>query len=488
MWDLALEDLRNAIVAQKITSRSVIEETYRQIERLNPTLNAYRSIYPKHKALEMADSIDQKAKRGQALGRLAGIPVSIKDNICSADGHLQTSCGSKMLEHYHSPYDATVVQALNREDAIIVGKTNMDEFAMGSSSESCAFGVVHNPWNTERVPGGSSGGAAVSIAARMAKLALGSDTGGSIRQPASMCGVTGLKPTYGRVSRYGLVAYGSSLDQIGPLAATAKDCAYALAILQGVDTMDSSSAKKTYPAMSGAKDLQGLRFCIPKEYMDRQAAHPEIIDAVEKTIKLLKQNGAIVEERSLPSTRFIIPVYYLIAFAEASSNLSRYDGIRYGHRAQGEHTTESLILHSRAAGFGKEVKRRIMLGTFILSAGYYDQYFGKATNVRRLIEKEVLDLLQDYDCILGPVCPTPPFKIGEKSSDPLAMYLEDIYTVLPNLSRTPAISIPGPTAGGMPNGIQLIGRPFDDQLLLSIAETLQQLTSYHKEVPDIAKG
>ncbi|MBF0289281.1 MAG: Asp-tRNA(Asn)/Glu-tRNA(Gln) amidotransferase subunit GatA [SAR324 cluster bacterium] len=485
MFDLSLEELVQQIKSRQITAQSVMTAVYKNIESYEEQLKAYCTIIEKRRAMELAAVVDAKAKNGEVLGKLAGIPVSIKDNICIQDPQLKTKCGSKILENFYAPYNATVVEKLIQEDAIIIGKTNLDEYAMGSSTENSAFQITKNPWDPERVPGGSSGGAAVSIAAQMALLALGSDTGGSIRQPAAFCGVTGIKPTYGVVSRYGLVAYGSSLDQIGCLAKSAEDCEYGLRVIQGYDPHDSTSAQVEY-GDAPSIDLSEQKFCIPQEYMDADAADDDVISSMMELIETLKQAGATVEERSFPFTNLLIPTYYILAFAEASSNLGRFDGIRYGVRKEGDSTLESLYKTSRSNGFGAEVKRRIMLGTFVLSAGYYDQYYGKANKVRTFIEQEVEKILAEFDCIIGPVSPFPAFKLGEKTEDPLSMYLADVYSVLANLARIPAISLPTkPSASQLPIGTQLMGRKFQDSQLLATAAAIQKITSDHQQTPNM---
>ncbi len=485
MFDLALEELVQQIKSQHISAQSVMAAVYKNIELYEDQLQVYCSLMDKARAIELATAIDEKAKNGETLGKLAGIPVSIKDNICIQDPQLKTMCGSQILENFYSPYHATVVEKLIQEDAIIIGKTNMDEYAMGSSTENSAFKTTKNPWDFERVPGGSSGGAAVSIAARMALLALGSDTGGSIRQPAAFCGVTGIKPTYGTVSRYGLVAYGSSLDQIGCLAKSAEDCEYGLSVIQGYDPRDSTSAQVEYEKVSSI-DLSQRKFCIPQEYMNTEATDADVVNSMMELIETLKEAGATVEERSFSFTHLLIPTYYILAFAEASSNLGRFDGIRYGVRKQSDSTLDSLYKTSRSSGFGAEVKRRIMLGTFVLSAGYYDQYYGKANKVRTFIEQEVEKVLTEFDFIIGPVSPFPSFKLGEKTEDPLSMYLVDVYSVLANLARIPAISLPTkPSARQLPIGTQLMGRKFEDAHLLATATAIQKITHYHQKHPSM---
>ena len=482
--DLSVIDLVEGIKCGKISAESLMEEVYARIDQYNSQLNVFLSLLPSQTALARAGKIDQKISSGQKVGKLAGIPVSIKDNICINDPELSNSCGSQILHNYHSPYNATVVEKLLSEDAIIIGTTNMDEFAMGSSTEGSSYGKTLNPWDNDRVPGGSSGGGAASIASGMALLALGSDTGGSVRQPASMCGVTGLKPSYGTVSRYGLVAYGSSLDQIGCLAQRASDCRYVYSIINGHDINDGTSVNIELPTAPESNELSKLKICLPEEYFDQNYVDSEVVDSVNEISELLRKQGAILERRSLKFLRFVIPTYYILAFAEASSNLGRFDGIRYGVREQEKLSLKSLYHTTRKKGFSEEVKRRIMLGTFVLSSGYYDQYYGQALKVRTWMEYQVERLFKEFDFLLGPVSPFPSFKFGEKSKDPLEMYLADICSVIANLTRTPAISIPGrPTKNGLPVGIQLMGQRFQDQALLAAATALQDLTDYHLRRP-----
>ncbi|MED5515860.1 MAG: amidase family protein, partial [SAR324 cluster bacterium] len=388
-FDFSLTELVVRIKSGDILAENVMDEVYLRIDQYNSSLNVYRSILPREIAVSRARLIDQKIAAGKSVGKLAGIPVSIKDNICINDVNLINACGSNLLSEFNSPYNATVVEKLLEEDALIIGTTNMDEFAMGSSTENSAFGVTRNPWNTELVPGGSSGGAAVSIVSGMALLALGSDTGGSVRQPASMCGVTGLKPTYGTVSRYGLVAYGSSLDQIGCFTKNAADCRYVFSIINGNDPKESTSATTTLSTSPDLADLSSLSICLPDEYVDTQSADPDVVSSINELVELLEKKGATVERFSLEFLKYVIPTYYVLAFAEASSNLGRFDGIRYGKREQEQASLKSLYTTSRKKGFGKEVKRRIMLGTFVLSSGYYDQYYGRAIQVRAWMEKQV---------------------------------------------------------------------------------------------------
>ena len=485
LFDLPLMNLVERIKSGSFLAEEVMDTVYDQIDLYNSSLNVYRSVLPREIAVSRARQIDKKISSGKTVGKLAGIPVSIKDNICIKDPELSNSCGSQILGEYRSPFHATVVEKLLQEDALIIGTTNMDEFAMGSSTENSSFGATSNPWDSERVPGGSSGGGAVSVASGMALLALGSDTGGSVRQPASMCGITGLKPTYGTVSRYGLVAYGSSLDQIGCLAQRASDCRYAFSIINGHDSNESTSAKIALPPAPEVAKLTGLRICLPDEYAAAESVDPEVVASVNELAELLKNQGAVVERSSLEFLKYVIPTYYILAFAEASSNLGRFDGIRYGVRKQEQPYLKSLYSTTRKKGFGQEVKRRIMLGTFVLSSGYYDQYYGQAVQVRAWMKQQVEQLFKDFDFILGPVSPFPAFKLSEKMEDPLAMYLADICSVLANLTRTPAISIPGrPTKNGLPVGLQLMGQCYEDHHLLATAVAVQELTDYHRLRPE----
>ncbi|MBF0350605.1 MAG: Asp-tRNA(Asn)/Glu-tRNA(Gln) amidotransferase subunit GatA [SAR324 cluster bacterium] len=484
LFDTPFVSLVSQIERQTIQATALVNAVYDHIEKFNQELNVYLSYLPRSKALEQAHRIDEKAKSGQPLGKLAGIPFSVKANICVAQKELTNHCASRILENFNSPYNATVIQKLLDEDAILIGITNMDEFAMGSSTENSAFGVTKNPWDLSRVPGGSSGGAAASVATRMAFFALGSDTGGSVRQPASFCGVTGLKPTYGALSRYGLIAYGSSLDQIGCITQRAEDSHTIFSIIHGYDSHDSTSSTYDWTD-SPAVDLSALRFCLPEEYMDPEAIEPEVIESVNAMVETLKNNGATVETRSLDFLIHGVPAYYILAFAEASSNLGRFDGIRYGVRGD-ESSLETVYRSSRGNGFGKEVKRRIMLGTFVLSSGYYDQYYGKANRVRQWIGKEMDKVLGEFDFILGPTAPHPAFKLGEKTENPLTMYLADICTVVSNLAQTPSISIPGkPTASGLPVGIQFMGKRHDDFRMLKTVQALQAVTTHHQRMPDL---
>jgi aspartyl-tRNA(Asn)/glutamyl-tRNA(Gln) amidotransferase subunit A len=434
-------------------------------------LNAFLAVFPE-KALEQAKAIDQKLSHGTA-GSLAGMVIAIKDVIC-LKGELVT-CGSKILEDFLSPYDATAVARLRAADAVLIGKTNMDEFAMGSSTENSAYGRVKLPQDETRVPGGSSGGSAVAVRAGMSTAALGSDTGGSIRQPASFTGVVGLKTTYGRVSRYGLVAFASSFDSIGPFALTTKDAARILQVIAGHDDLDSTCARTPVPNYVEAltRDVKGLRVGIPKEYFGK-GLDAEVRSSVEKCSEILKMGGADIREISLPHTEYTIATYYILATAEASSNLARYDGARYGYRAKGARDLLEMYERSRTEGFGSEVKRRIMLGTYVLSAGYYDAYYRKGQKVRRLIQEDFLNAFKNVDCILTPTSPTTAFKAGEKVDDPLQMYLSDIYTTSANLAGIPGISVPcGKDHLGLPIGLQILGRQFEEATILKVADFLE---------------
>jgi aspartyl-tRNA(Asn)/glutamyl-tRNA(Gln) amidotransferase subunit A len=444
--------------------KSSIEKILAGAEKLNPELNAFLRI-DRENALARAAGLDSD---GSDLP-LKGFPVAVKDNICTSDS--QTSCGSLILGHYKPQYNATVVEKLNAAGAVIIGKTNLDEFAMGSSNENSAYGVVRNPWDLERVPGGSSGGSAAAVAAGIVRAALGSDTGGSIRQPASLCGIFGIKPTYGRVSRYGLVAFGSSLDQIGVFARTAKDTADVLQAISGRDPLDSTSADVPVTDYSAdlLRDIKGKRFGIPRALLG-EGLDDEVRQVVETAIDNYRSLGAEVIDVELPHAQYGIAVYYILATAEASSNLARFDGVRYGFRAENAHELRTMYKKTRSEGFGPEVKRRIMLGTYVLSSGYYDAYYAKAQKVRALLRQDYAKAFANCDAVLMPTSPTTAFKIGEKSDDPLAMYLNDIYTVSANLVGVPGISVPcGVSAEGLPIGMQLIGDYWSENTLLNLS-------------------
>jgi len=472
---LTINAARSAIRERKITALSLLEEHYATIQAKDGEIGAYLTL-SKERALEQADRIDRMAAEGKALPPLGGLPIAIKD-VMSTRG-VRTTAGSKSLEKYIPPYDCTAVARMEAAGAIILGKTNCDEFAMGSSNENSAFHPVRNPRDLSRVPGGSSGGSAAAVAADMAVAALGSDTGGSIRQPASFCGIVGLMPTYGRVSRYGLIAFASSLDHIGPLTKTAKDAATVLQTIAGRDPMDSTSADVPVPDYVAEleKPIRGLKLGVAQEYF-AEGLVPEVRQAVESAIDKLKSLGCEIVPVTLPHTRYAIPTYYLIATAEASSNLARYDGVRYSRRAAGVKSLSEMYRRSREEGFGREVKRRIMLGTYALSAGYYDAYYLKAQKVRTLLARDFEQAFSRVDAIITPTSPTAAFRLGEKSDDPLAMYLADIYTVTADLAGIPGISIPcGNTQENLPIGLQILGKHFDESTILRVAHAYEQET------------
>jgi aspartyl-tRNA(Asn)/glutamyl-tRNA(Gln) amidotransferase subunit A len=463
--------IRDAVNAGEISAKEVVREAVKRIDAADGNLKAFLSKDPEG-ALARAENID-RAVRGHALP-LAGVPIAIKDNICVC--HLPTTCGSRMLERYHSPYNATAIERLERAGAVVIGKTNCDEFAMGSSTENSAFGPTRNPYDLDRVSGGSSGGSAVAVSAEMTPLALGSETGGSVRQPASFCSVVGLKPTYGRISRYGLVAFASSLDCIAPIANNPKDIALLLTQIAGRDANDSTSSPVPVPDYLAelSKPVAGMRLGIPKEFFG-EGLDPEVRSVIEAGIKNAASLGCELAEVSLPHTRYAIADYYIIAPAEASSNLARFDGVRYGYRTQAPADLLDMYKRTRSEGFGLEVKRRIMVGTYALSSGYYEAYYGRAMRVRTLIKRDYDQAFETVDALLSPVSPTPAFRIGEKASDPLAMYLSDIYTVTANLVGIPALSLPcGFTAQGLPIGLQILANQFEEGKLLRLAEAFMQ--------------
>ncbi len=464
------DSLRKELEAGSTTCEKITEQYLEKIQK-GKHFNAFLSVY-QEKALEQACWVDKEFASGTA-GKLAGMVLAIKDQICIRGE--KVTCSSKILENFEAIYDATVIEKLRAADAIFIGKTNMDEFGMGSSTENSAFGITLNPVDETRVPGGSSGGSAVAVAAGMATTALGEDTGGSIRQPAALCGIVGVKPTYGRVSRYGLVAYASSFDTIGPFANNVRDCAYVLQVIAGHDKHDSTSANLPVPDYSAAltKKVKGLRVGVPKEFFG-EGLDPEIHQAIERKIDVLKQHGAIVEQVSLPHTSYHIATYYILTTAEASSNLARYDGARYGYRTPHAKDLYEMYVKSRSESFGLEVKRRIMLGTYVLSAGYYEAYYRKAQKVRRLIKEDFDKAFQKFDCLITPTSPTTAFKIGEKVDDPLTMYLSDIFVTCANLTGIPGINIPcGNDSKGLPIGLQILGKQFDEAMILKVADFLE---------------
>ncbi len=482
--EMSVIELRENILSGKIKSEDVVKHYLDRIKKLDDKIKSYITIC-EEEALDKAKKIDSKIEQGEKVGKLAGIPIAIKDNIC-IDGII-TTCASKILKDFISPYDATVVKKLKKEDAIIIGKTNMDEFAMGSSTENSAFGPTKNPWNLEKVPGGSSGGSAASVASGLAPFSLGSDTGGSIRQPASFCGVVGLKPTYGLVSRFGLIAFASSLDQIGPFTTNVKDCALLLEVIAGNDSYDSTSVQEDIERnyLSELNDnISDLKIAVPKEFMD-EGLNDEIKEKVIKCLDKLEELGCEVEEISLPIVESGLSGYYIISSAEASSNLARYDGVRYGYRPDKFESIEDLMVKSRTEGFGKEVKRRIMLGTYVLSSGYYDAYYKRALKLKKKIRDEFKKAFEKYDIVIGPTSPMLPFSIGEKTDNPLDMYLADIYTVTINIAGLPALSLPcGFSESELPIGIQLIGDHFAESKLLKTAFALEQSLDIQTKNPN----
>ena len=472
LQSLTIAGARRAIQEQKISASALAELHFRKIDADDPEIGAFLTL-SKERALAQAARIDSMVSKGDELPVLGGVPFAVKDVIVTSG--VRTTAGSKILGNYVPPYDATVVGRLEAAGAVILGKTNCDEFAMGSSNENSAWHPVHNPRDLSRVPGGSSGGSAAAVAADMAVATLGSDTGGSIRQPASFCGVVGLMPTYGRVSRYGLIAFASSLDHIGPLTKTVEDAALILRIIAGRDPMDSTSAELTVPDYGAEleKPVRGLKLGVAKEYFG-DGLDTEVRRAVEAGIQKLAAQGCEIVPVSLPHTEYAIATYYIVATAEASSNLARFDGVRYGHRAEGVRSLSDMYRRTRDQGFGTEVKRRIMLGTYALSAGYYDAYYLKAQKVRTLLTEDFKEAFQRVDAIVTPTCPTPAFKLGEKVDDPLAMYLADIYTVTGDLAGVPGISVPcGETKEKLPIGLQILGRHFDEATILRLARSVE---------------
>ena len=477
--------IRDDVAAGAVSAAEVCRAFLDRIDAVNPALNAF-NLVDRERALARAGEIDRQRASGARPGPLAGVPVALKDNLCMRG--MRTTASSRILESFVAPYDATVVAKLERAGAVVVGKTNCDEFAMGSSNENSAFGPVRNPWATDRTPGGSSGGSAAAVAAQCAPLALGSDTGGSIRQPASFCGVVGLKPTYGRVSRYGLLAFASSLDQIGPLTRTVEDAALSLSVLAGADPADSTSANEPVPDFTAALtgDISGVRIGVPRSFI-ADGVDDSVRAAFDEALAALRDRGATLVDVELPHARFAIPVYYLVCTAEASSNLARYDGVKYGYRSPGARDARLREMYSRTRdeGFGAEVKRRIMLGTYVLSAGYYDAFYLKAQQVRTLLRRDYDQAFERVDAVAMPTSPIPPFRLGEKTDDPLQMYLADIFTVSANLVGLPGISVPCGFSGSLPIGFQLIGRMFDEATILRIADAFERTTDWSKRTPSL---
>ncbi len=482
LYKLTIHELHEKLKNKEISAKELTESVFKRLSETEEKIKAYLTI-TKDEAQKETEEADKNIKSGNA-SPLTGIPLAIKDNICT-DG-IKTTCASRILESFIPPYDAAVITKLKKSGYILVGKTNMDEFAMGSSTENSAFGATRNPYDLDRVPGGSSGGSAAAVAADECIAALGSDTGGSIRQPAALCGIVGMKPTYGRVSRYGLVAFASSLDQIGPLTKDVADCAVMMNAISGHDPCDSTSANIPLPdfTKSLVKDVKGLKIGIPEEYFI-EGIDKDVDKAVRDAIKLLEGLGAESVKIKLPNTGYAIATYYILATSEASSNLARYDGVKYGLRAEGKDLID-MYMETRAKGFGSEVKRRIMLGTYALSAGYYEAYYKKAQQVRTLIKMDFDEAFKKVDVIITPTTPTPAFKIGEKTHDPLQMYLSDIFTISVNLAGVPGASIPcGFTKDELPIGLQIIGRPFDEETIIKTAYTFEQSTDWHKRKPNI---
>ncbi|WP_337056585.1 Asp-tRNA(Asn)/Glu-tRNA(Gln) amidotransferase subunit GatA [Pseudomonas sp. USHLN015] len=480
MHQLTLAEIARALAAKEFSSEELSGALLARIQALDPQLNSFVTVTA-DQALEQARASDARRAAGEN-GALLGAPIAHKDLFCTQG--VRTSCGSKMLDNFTAPYDATVVEKLKAAGTVSLGKLNMDEFAMGSSNESSHYGAVKNPWALDRVPGGSSGGSAAAVAARLVPGATGTDTGGSIRQPAAFTNLTGIKPTYGRVSRWGMVAYASSLDQGGPLARTAEDCALLLGAMAGFDPKDSTSVDAPVDDYLAAlaQPLAGLRIGLPKEYFGA-GLDARIGAAVMAVVEELKKLGATVKDVSLPNMQHAIPAYYVIAPAEASSNLSRFDGVRFGYRCEDPRDLTDLYKRSRAEGFGSEVKRRIMVGTYALSAGYYDAYYLKAQKIRRLIKNDFVQAFEGVDLILGPTTPNPAWKLGEKNNDPVAQYLEDIYTITANLAGLPGLSMPAGFVDGLPVGVQLLAPYFQEGRLLNVAHQYQQVTDWHKQAP-----
>lgn len=483
LFDLKLSEIHNKLHDKELSVSDLVDQAFTSIGEREDRVKAFITL-DEEGARSAAKALDSKLASGESRGLLFGLPAGIKDNIVTEG--LRTTCASQFLSNFNPVYDATVVGKLRQADIVTIGKLNMDEFAMGGSNENSSFYPVRNPWDLERVPGGSSGGSAAAVAAGEAYFTLGSDTGGSIRQPASYCGVVGLKPTYGLVSRFGLVAFASSLDQIGPITKNVEDSAYVLQAIAGYDPMDSTSAKVDVPdylsALTG--DISGLRIAVPKEYMG-EGVDAEVKETVLNALKVLESLGAVWEEVSLPHTEYAVATYYLLASSEASSNLARFDGVRYGVRADNSGSLIDLYHESRSQGFGDEVKRRIMLGTYALSSGYYDAYYLKAQKARTLIKQDFDKVFEQYDVVIGPTAPTTAFKLGTQIDDPLTMYLNDILTIPVSLAGVPAVSVPCGFADGLPVGMQIIGKAFDESTVLRVAHAFEQNTDHHKRRPEL---
>jgi aspartyl-tRNA(Asn)/glutamyl-tRNA(Gln) amidotransferase subunit A len=483
LFEKKVSELHELLNKKEISVSDLVNESYERIGKVEDKVKSFLTLNEDN-ARSRARELDERLAKGEDSSILFGMPIGVKDNIVTKN--LRTTSGSKILENFDPIYDATVVQKLKQAETITIGKLNMDEFAMGSSNENSAYYTTRNPWNLDYVPGGSSGGSAASVAAGEVLFSLGSDTGGSIRQPAAYCGVVGLKPTYGRVSRFGLIAFASSLDQIGPITRTVEDNAYLLEAISGIDPMDSTSANVNVPSFvkSLTGDVKGLKIAVPKEYLAEGVAE-DVKNSVLEALKVLEKLGATWEEVSLPHSKYALATYYLLSSSEASANLSRFDGVRYGYRTDNASNLLEMYKQTRAEGFGDEVKRRIMLGTFSLSSGYYDAYYKKAQKVRTLIKKDFEDVFGNYDVIIGPTTPTPAFKLGEKTSDPLTMYANDILTIPVNLAGVPGISIPCGFADGLPLGLQIIGKHFDESTIYRVAHAYEQATDFHKQRPQL---
>lgn len=487
LYQLPVHKLHNLLKDKEVSVEEIITSFLNRIKIVEDKVKAFLSLN-QEETLREAKEWDKRISEGKEIPPLAGMPIAIKDIICLKKG--DTTCASRILKGFRPPYSATVIEKLRKEGAIFIGKTNMDEFAMGSSTENSAFQITRNPWDLETIPGGSSGGSAAAVASGEVPLALGSDTGGSIRQPAALCGVVGLKPTYGRVSRYGLVAFASSLDQIGPITKDVIDCALLLKAISGRDPLDSTSVDYPVPDYSQSliPEVHGIKIGLPKEYFVA-GTEEEVRKSVLQAANVLEDLGAHIEEISLPHTDYAVATYYLIATAEASSNLARYDGVNYGYRTGENANLIDMYKKTRQEGFGDEVKRRIMLGTYVLSKGYYEDYYGKAQRVRTLIKQDFDRAFQNFDVLITPTSPTVAFKIGEKIDDPLKMYLSDIFTISANLTGIPAISIPcGFSKSGLPIGLQILGKPFSEETLLRVAYTYEQNTEWHKREAEIKMG
>lgn len=483
LFDHKLKDLQELLHKKEITVSDLVDESFKRISEVEDKVKAFITL-DEENARTKAKELDEKLSAEEVNNLLFGMPIGIKDNIVTKD--VRTTCASRMLENFDPIYDATVMNKLHNAGAVMIGKLNMDEFAMGSSTETSYFHKTYNPWNLEYVPGGSSGGSAAAVAAGEIPFALGSDTGGSIRQPASFCGVVGMKPTYGRVSRYGLVAFASSLDQIGPITRNVEDNAYILQTIAGVDPHDSTSANVPVPnyveQLTG--DVKGLKIAVPKEYLG-EGVHESVRNAVLEALKVLEGLGATWDEVSLPNSKYGVAAYYIIASSEASANLARFDGIRYGYRAKDAKNLMELYKKSRSEGFGDEVKRRIMIGTFALSSGYYDAYYKKAQQIRTLIKQDFEKVFENYDVVIGPTNPTTAFKIGEKIDDPVTMYVNDLLTIPVNLAGLPGISVPCGFNNGLPIGLQIIGKHFDEGTVYRVAHAFEQATDFHKQKPQL---